>query len=98
MPSWSRRLRTAMTSTFALPPDIVSDAPRVTCIDARQAVVENVVGLLHVSANEIRLDLGTLHLYLVGRDFEVNLVSGKEVHLTGDIESMQFRRQKGGAS
>jgi sporulation protein YqfC len=84
-----------MTNTFAIP-DMVSDAPRVTCLDAREVVVENVVGLLHVGTDEIRLDLGNLHLTLWGRDFEVNLVSGKEVHLTGDIVRMEFRRQGGG--
>lgn len=95
MPSWRRRLQNAATNMLALPPDAVSDAPRLTCVDGREIVIENVVELLHVNATEVRLNLGANQVVLQGHDFTVNLVAGREVHLTGQVDAILFHRAGG---
>lgn len=90
MPAWNRRLKKAAAEWLSLPPDAMNDISRVTVLDGREAIVENIAALLRVDANLIEIDLGKCGLRITGAEFEVNLASSSEVHLTGQIQQVQY--------
>lgn len=95
MPSWKRRVQTAAANLFAIPPDAISDVPRVTCVNGASIVIENVVSLKHVASTEVRVDAGSFQVAVKGDGFQVDLVAGGELHLSGTVESIQFLRTRG---
>jgi len=95
MRTWSPRIKRAVTNWLALPQDALLDVSRFTCIGGTDVVVENVVSLQHVSAEEIRFELNNAILEVVGKDFEVTLVAGQEVHVRGIVEQITFTRPEG---
>lgn len=95
MRSWSPRIKRAVTNWLALPQDALLDVSRFTCIGGTDVVVESVIALQHVSAGAIRLELHNAILEVVGKDFEVTLVAGQEVHVRGIVEQITFTRPEG---
>lgn len=92
MRNWKRRLQRAATDLLSLPPDALLDVSRLTCVDGAEIVVENAVSLLHVSQTAVEVDLGKMRLELVGQDFIVTLVSGREIHVQGAVERIVYHR------
>ncbi len=90
MRRWKRRLQQAATDWLSLPPDTMSGVSRLTCLGGEQVIVENVVGLLHVSDARVEVDLQNSRLTLLGRDFVVTLVSVGEVHVRGLVQQITY--------
>ncbi|MFD1677809.1 YabP/YqfC family sporulation protein [Alicyclobacillus fodiniaquatilis] len=97
MPRWKQRLKQSAADMLKLPPDALLDVPRITCVDGKNVVVENAGGLLKVEAEQVLLNLGKEILIIRGRDFEVTLVTEREVHLSGAVNQIEFVRDGRGA-
>ncbi|WAH38545.1 YabP/YqfC family sporulation protein [Alicyclobacillus dauci] len=98
MPGWKARLKQSATEMLKLPPDALLDVSRVTCVDGKNVVVENARGLLKVEGEEVTLNLGNEVLAIHGQDFEVTLVTDREVHITGKVMRLEYVRSGRGAS
>lgn len=90
MSGWKTRIRKRATELLNLPPDALLDLPRVTCIGGAHVVVEGSKGLIEVDSELIVLDLGDQHLYVRGHDFEVTLVTEREVHVQGAVVQLDY--------
>ncbi|GMA60019.1 hypothetical protein NZD89_10620 [Alicyclobacillus fastidiosus] len=90
MPGWKSRLKQSATEMLKLPPDALLDVSRVTCVDGKNVVVENARRLLKVESEEVTLDLGDHILALHGHDFEIILVTDREVHVTGQVTRLEY--------
>lgn len=90
MPSRKRRWKQLATDLFSLPPDALEDVSRVTCLNGQQIIVENIRGLLRVSEEQVDIDLGHALLRAVGTSFVVTLASPSEVHLQGNLHSLNY--------
>lgn len=96
MRSWKQKMRKTAAHWLALPPDALLDVSRVTCVDASEVIVENVVSLLRVAETEVEMDVGKYTLLLRGQGFVVTLVAQDEVHVTGEVSEFSYVRKGGG--
>jgi len=96
MRTWKQKLVHTATEWLALPPDALSDVSRVACLDGKEVIVENVKSLNRVAETVVEIDLGALTVTIHGRDFEVSLVTGHEVHIQGVVEQVVYTRRGGG--
>ena len=96
MSTWSPRIKRAVTNWLALPEDVLLDVSRVTCVDGRELVIENVSSLVHVGSSQVRLQMADMVIDIAGADFEVTLVAGKEVHVRGTVHQVTYVRSPGG--
>ncbi|GMA52155.1 hypothetical protein GCM10025857_35120 [Alicyclobacillus contaminans] len=94
MRTWKQKVRRAATNWLSLPPDALLDISRLTCLDGREVIVENIRSLLHVSDTVVDINLGDSRLRLTGHQFVVTLVTEKEVHVQGTVESLTYLRTK----
>lgn len=90
MPGWKSKLKQSATDMLKLPPDALLDVPRVTCVGGKTVVVENSSRLLKVEEQIVLLELPGQVLAIYGRDFEVTLVTQREVHVAGQINKLEF--------
>ncbi|WP_206917412.1 YabP/YqfC family sporulation protein [Alicyclobacillus suci] len=97
MPGWKSRLKQSATEFLKLPPDALLEVSRVTCVDGKNVVVENARRLLKVENTKVTLDLGEQILTIHGQDFEIILVTDKEVHVTGQVASLEYTAHGRGA-
>lgn len=93
MSGWKARLKQSATDLLKLPPDALLDVARVTCVDGKNVVVENARKLLQVEAKQVVLDLGNEILAVIGREFEVTLVTDREVHIAGLVDRLEYVRR-----
>jgi len=96
MRSLNNKIKRAATNWLALPSDALFDVTRVTCVNAKEVVIEHVESLLHVSNQTVEVHLGAQILTVRGNGFEVTLISGREVHLQGEVASLEYRTAGGG--
>lgn len=92
MPGWKQRIKQSATEMLKLPPDALLDTPRVTCLDGKSVVVDNAKSLVKVEESIVLLDCDVYTVVIRGHDFEVTLVTDKEVHVTGLVDSLEFQR------
>ncbi|MBX5436514.1 MAG: YabP/YqfC family sporulation protein [Alicyclobacillaceae bacterium] len=97
MRAWKRRLQRAAAEMFALPPDALADVCRVTCTDGAELVVENVTAIRRVSDTRIEVDCGRFTLAVEGESFEVTYISGREMHVQGQVAAICYQRRGGAA-
>lgn len=90
MAGWKGQLKRRATEMLKLPPDALLDVSRVTCVDGQHVVVENARGLMKVEGEQVVLDLGDKTLIIHGSDFEVTLVTEREVHIRGRVAQIDF--------
>lgn len=95
MRAFGRRIKQAATEWFALPPDTLLDIPRLSCLNAEEVVIENLVSLEHVSETEVAADLGQHTVLIEGQAFIVTLVTDQEIHMKGQIDRITYRRHGG---
>lgn len=90
MPGWKSKLKQSASDMLKLPPDALLDTPRVTCLGETSVVVENATRLLKVEENQVVLELPAKLLFISGHEFEVTLVTGREVHISGAVQRLEF--------
>lgn len=91
MQGWKGKLKQSASDMLKLPPDALLSTPRVTCLDAKTVIVENATRLLKVEEDQVSLELpAEKYLIVTGRDFEVTLVTNREVHLSGSVQKLEF--------
>lgn len=95
MRAFGRRIKQAATDWFALPPDALLDASRVTCLNGEELTMENVVSLERVSDTAVEVELQAHVVVVEGRDFVVTLVTDQEIHMRGSIDQITYRRRPG---
>ena len=96
MPSWTQRIRRVAADLLSLPPDAVNDTvSRLTCVDGKDVIVENLRSLLRVSETTVEIDLDDRVLLLHGTDFVVTLIAEREAHVTGDVDQITYLRKGG---
>ncbi|MCL6516352.1 YabP/YqfC family sporulation protein [Alicyclobacillus sp.] len=92
MNRWRRRIQKTVTDLLALPQDALAPIARLTCIGGQEVVVEQAVSLLRVEERQVELDLGDMTLLIEGDGFTVHLVASGEVHVTGRVDRIVYRR------
>lgn len=90
MSGWKSQVKKRATEMLKLPPDALLNVSRVTCVDGKTVVVENAQGLMKVEQNCVVLSLGARTLQIHGGDFEVTLVTEREVHIKGRVEHIDY--------
>lgn len=90
MSGWRTRLKQTATDLLNLPPDALLNASRVTCVNGSNVVVERAKGLTKVADDEVIVDLHQQTLIIRGTNFEVTLVTEGEVHIAGNVSSLQY--------
>lgn len=95
MRTLKHRLKRQAAEWLALPPDTLLDVPRVTCTNGTDVIVENVRKLVRVAEDEVELNLDDAVLHVQGSAFEVTLVTDREVHIHGMVNSIVYNRAEG---
>lgn len=90
MRAFGRRFRQAAVDWFGLPADTLLDVSRLTCLNAQELALYNVVSLEQVSETTLRADLGAHTVQVDGHGFTVTLVTDREIHLMGDIANIAY--------
>lgn len=93
MRSFTARWKQTAADLFGLPPDALLQVPRFSCLNGNEMVVENVVALHSVTERCLQADLGFAVLSINGSDFVVTLLTSREIHLRGRIDSIQLDRE-----
>ncbi|MCL6599149.1 MAG: YabP/YqfC family sporulation protein [Alicyclobacillus macrosporangiidus] len=92
MHGWKRRIQRTVTDLLALPQDALQRVARLTCVGGQEVVVEQAVSLLRVGEKEVEIDLGETTVLLEGDAFTVQLVASGEVHVSGRVDRITYRR------
>jgi sporulation protein YqfC len=90
-----QRLKRRAAEFLALPLDTLMDVPRVTCINGTDVVVENVRTLVRVAEHEVIVDVTDIQICVEGSQFEVTLVTDKEVHIRGQVDAIRYVKVNG---
>lgn len=95
MRMWQQRWTRTAADWLSLPTDALLAVSRVTCVDGREVVIENVNSLVRVAETEVEVDLGDTTLLVTGEKFVVTLVARREIHVQGDVRGIVYA-PKGG--
>lgn len=95
MRAFGRRFRQAAVDWFGLPADTLLDVSRLTCLNAQELTLYNVVSLEQVSDTMLRADLGAHTVQVDGNGFTVTLVTDREIHLMGEITNIAYTPVRG---
>ncbi len=95
MRAWKQRIKRTATNLLSLPPDTLLGSSRVSCMDGKVVIVENVHVLERVDECEIVLSMGKYRLRIRGEQFEVVLVTEREVHISGVVHNIDYLQNGG---
>ena len=90
MRTWKQQLKKTATNFLSLPPDALLGVSRISCTEGKDVVVENVHTLERVDAGEVILNMESYKLRICGEQFEVVLVTDHEVHISGQVSSIEY--------
>ncbi|GGJ09300.1 hypothetical protein GCM10010885_17970 [Alicyclobacillus cellulosilyticus] len=91
---WKRRIRRRAAQWLNLPPDALLGVSRLTVIGGRDVVVENVRELRRVSTDEVEMALDHAAVRLCGAHFTVTFIAAREVHVHGELTTIEYRRSE----
>lgn len=90
--TWGNRFKNKIAKALDLPKDLMFDLPRTTMIGDMQLYVENHLGLLEFTHNQIRLHTKAGELYIMGKDLVIRGVMYREIFIEGNIEGIRWKK------
>jgi len=84
------RWRLTLASLLDLPPDLVSDLPRLTLIGQVQLTVENHAGIRFFSSEVVGIRTATGVVRVRGEDLRICSLQRQEVRVTGTVHAVDF--------
>lgn len=91
MSRFARKIRKWTVDALDLPSDLVFDLPRLTLIGGRQLYIENHRGVIHFSAEVLKLALRQGTLEVEGQDLVIKAIMPEEVVVEGRIFGIKYR-------
>lgn len=79
-----------ITEKMQLPREIVLNYPKMTVISDKELTIENIIGIIEFSSENIRLNTETHILVICGKNLEINSLSLDEVIICGKIDKLLF--------
>ncbi|MCI1856569.1 MAG: sporulation protein YqfC [Sporolactobacillus sp.] len=95
MKNWTGRLKKWFADTTGLPEDVVSDIPRISLIGRSRLSVENFLGVLSFTENNLVLKTSTGVLHVTGHSFVLEAMLPQELDLRGEIGEIRFEPDDG---
>jgi sporulation protein YqfC len=83
-------MRSWITKTLEMPPDVMMDLPRITMIGRLHIYIENHRGLLLFSDEEVRLMLKQGQCIIHGSNFVIKAILPEEILLEGKIDQVKY--------
>jgi sporulation protein YqfC len=90
MRSLSKRINKFTAKMLDLPPDVVTDVPRMTMIGNMQLYVENHRGVIHFSDEQLKLALTKGQLEVTGKQLVIRAILSEEVFIEGIIQDVRY--------
>ena len=78
------------TEKMQLPKEIILNYPKMTVMSNKEITVENIIGIIEFSSENIRLNTETHILVINGINLEIISLSLDEVIISGNIEKLIF--------
>lgn len=79
-----------ITEKMQLPKEIILNYPKMTVFSNKEITIENIIGIIEFSSENIRLNTETHILVIFGNNLEINSLSIDEVVIRGKIEKLIF--------
>lgn len=83
-------VRDRITEKMQLPKEIILNYPKMTVVSNKEVTIENIIGIIEFSNENIRLNTETHILVICGNNLEINSLSLDEVVIRGKIEKLIF--------
>lgn len=80
----------AISAALALPPEVVSDIPKITLIGRERVRVENYTALIEYREENIRLKFSGGVIDILGKNFEIKTIGEANIVISGEIEAVRF--------
>lgn len=90
MKKWRQKIKKWVTDQMDLPPEILTDMPRITMIGQIHIYIENHRGVLQFSSKEVRLLLSHGQLLIKGEQFIIKTILPEELLLEGKIDQVIY--------
>lgn len=87
---WHKRMRSWITKTLEMPPDVMMDLPRITMVGRLHIYIENHRGLLLFSEEEVRLMLKQGQCIIQGKNLVIKAILPEEILLEGKIDQVKY--------
>ena len=83
-------VRDRITEKMQLPKEIILNYPKMTVVSNKEVTIENIIGIIEFSNENIRWNTETHSLVICGNNLEINSLSLDEVVIRGKIEKLIF--------
>ena len=80
----------AISAALALPPEVVSDIPKITLIGKERMRVENYTALVEYQKENIKLKFTGGVIDILGKNFEIRTIGEANIVISGEIETVRF--------
>jgi len=84
------KLQKSVGDVLEFPPDVAGDGPKITITGREQITVENFLGLISFSPEEVRLETTVGELALTGKGFVLKTILPTELHIEGQLSSLAY--------
>lgn len=85
-----RTLRQQLSGLLEVPPEIVSDLPKVVIIGNKEIDIENFIGLIEYTMQKIRINTKSGILVIEGIDLEARKMTAEYITITGTILQVSY--------
>lgn len=85
-----RTLRQQLSGLLEVPPEIVSDLPKVVIIGNKEIDIENFIGLIEYTMQKIRINTKSGILVIEGIDLEARKMTAEYITITGTILQISY--------
>lgn len=89
------RKKNHLLQLFDLPSDITSDVPRVEWIKDGRLQIDNHLGLIYFTEQEIRVDVKDEILLIRGDNLTIQVINPYVLVINGKIETLQYTKTVG---